>query len=73
MRRVPVESTSIGSVGYADNVLEIRFRNGGVYRYFRVPPNVYECLMRAESKGRFFNLHIRNAYRFERLAAASRR
>jgi len=73
MRRVPVESTSIGSVGYADDVLEIRFRNGGLYRYFGVPPDVHQGLMRADSKGRFFNLHIRDRYRFERLSLASRR
>lgn len=36
MRWVPVESTSLDCVGYENEVLEIRFNNGGVYRYFGV-------------------------------------
>jgi hypothetical protein len=67
MHRVSVESSSIDSVGYEDEVLEIRFRNGGVYRYFGVPPEVCLDLLRADSKGRFFNRYVRGVYRGERL------
>ena len=39
MKRVAVDSSSIASVGYDSKayVLEIEFRNGGVYRYLDVP------------------------------------
>jgi hypothetical protein len=70
MQRVPVESSSIDSVGYDDEVLEVRFANGGVYRYFDVPPEVCLELLNATSKGRFFNRRIRGHYRCERLARA---
>ena len=30
MHRVPVDSSSIESIGYEKNVLEVRFRNGGL-------------------------------------------
>lgn len=62
MHRVPVESSSIESIGYEKNVLEIGFRNGGVYQYFDVPEETLVMLMRAESKGRFFNQHVRGHY-----------
>jgi hypothetical protein len=62
MHRMPVESSSIDSVGYERNVLEVRFRNGGLYQYLDVPEQAVVSLMRAESKGRFFNQQIRGRY-----------
>lgn len=70
MRRQPVESSSLQSVGYdvTNQVLEIQFRTGRVYRYFGVPPDVYSSLMQASSLGAFFNASIRDQYAFERVA-----
>jgi KTSC domain len=62
MHRVPVDSSSINSIGYEKNVLEVCFRNGGLYQYFDVPEQVVVSLMRADSKGRFFNQEIRGRY-----------
>ncbi|MBB1156805.1 KTSC domain-containing protein [Amycolatopsis rubida] len=61
MRRVPVESSVIRDVGYdaAKSVLEIGFRNGGVYRYHLVPARVHRELMAAESPGRYLNQEIK--------------
>lgn len=70
MHRVPVHSSSLDSVGYEGNVLEVRFRNGGVYRYFDVPERMYSLLMGADSKGAFFNRHIRDRYEGVRLKRA---
>jgi KTSC domain-containing protein len=75
MHRVPVESSVLDSIGYEKNVLEIRFCNGGLYQYLDVPESVLAELMRAESKGRFFNESIRGrfpAVRLERQAAPRR-
>ena len=70
MRRQPVESSSLQSVGYdaASQVLEVQFRTGRVYRYFGVPPDVYNSLLQASSRGAFFNANIRDQYPFERVA-----
>lgn len=62
-----VESSSIDSVGYEDEVLEVRFKNGGLYRYFGVPPEVCFDLLKADSIGRFFNRRIRGSYPGKRL------
>ncbi|HKH64335.1 MAG TPA: KTSC domain-containing protein [Solirubrobacterales bacterium] len=67
-----MESSSLASVGYEDEALEVRFRNGGVYRYFGVPDWLHRMLLKTESKGRFFNLAIRDRYRAEKLAPARR-
>ena len=64
MRRIPVDSSALRSVGYdaASRVLELEFSSGDVYRYRNVPPNVYSELMAAESHGTYFALHIRPVF-----------
>ncbi|MET0967427.1 MAG: KTSC domain-containing protein [Nakamurella sp.] len=63
LRRLPVESTSLASVGFdpATNQLEIEFRDGGVYRY-AVPRRIHQELMSADSLGAFFARRIRHHY-----------
>ena len=65
IKRVPVESSAIATVGYSKSIraLEIEFRNGAIYRYLDVPANVYEALLRARSKARFYDENIRHRYR----------
>ena len=68
MDRQPVESSLIRSVGYAPtaSILEVELAESGrVYRYFDVPYSLFEELMAAESKGAYFNDHIRDMYAFE--------
>lgn len=59
---VPVQSSNMAAVGYRDDELVIEFKNGRRYVYSGVPREVYEGLMYAESKGRFFNENVRKAY-----------
>ena len=42
--------------------MEIEFDSGAVYQYLEVPSRTYEQLLRAESKGRYFNNEIREIY-----------
>mgnify|MGYP001554822885 CR=1 FL=1 len=71
MKRAPVESSVIKSVGYDEStsVLEVQFPDGDVYRYFEFPAFLYRGLMLATSKGHFFNTRIAGRYRYERVAA----
>ena len=66
MRRAPIESTSLASVGYdpSHRVLEVEFHGGRVYRYFGVPLRRYQELLAAESAGRFLNTRIKGFYPF---------
>ena len=69
MRRRRVESTTVRSMGYQrrSRILEIEFQSGAMYQYFRVPARVYEEFRKAESKGKYFNGEIRDAYAFVRV------
>ena len=64
MRRTAVDSTTMRSVGYdsAQQILEVEFTSGAVYQYLDVPAIVFDGLMAAESKGRYFNHEIRDDY-----------
>jgi len=62
MERMPVESSTLVSVGYDSTsaTLEIEFRTG-IYQYFGVPSEIHEGLMSAGSKGSYFTEFVRKA------------
>jgi|Tabmets5t2r1_1033131.scaffolds.fasta_scaffold551769_1 hypothetical protein len=65
MKRRPVVSDAMRSVGYLNGTLEIEFVSGDVHRYFDVPRPLYDEFVRAPSLGRFFNRWIRDRFRSE--------
>jgi hypothetical protein len=66
-----VESTAISEIDYdAERTkLLIRFQSGERYVYVGVPGEVHRSFVEADSKGRFFQLHVRDRYPFNRLDA----
>jgi hypothetical protein len=71
MNWVTLESEMLAAVAYdtAKQILYLRFRNtGDVYRYFEFPMAQYQNFLAAESHGRFFLAHIRDCFRYERMA-----
>jgi hypothetical protein len=64
LRRRPVSSSSIQSVGYdgSTRTLELEYVNGSVYRYFDVPQPTYAGLMAAPSIGSYVNARIKPYY-----------
>lgn len=69
MNRIPVDSSNLASIGYDESflTLEIEFQGGRVYQYFDVPSHVFEGLMAAGSKGKFFHAQIKGHFRYARL------
>ena len=66
-----IESKLLSAMAYdaEHSMLFVRFRGSGdVYRYFEFPPEQYTRLLAAESRGRHFLTHIRNQFRYERMA-----
>jgi hypothetical protein len=59
-----MKSTSLRAAGYQElsALLELEFRTGAIYHYFGVPPLTFHELLQAESKGGYFNHHIRNRF-----------
>ena len=64
MKRAPVVSSSIVSVGYDATLfeLEIEFQNGRVYRYLQVPVAAYRLLLQAPSIGEYVNRVIKSRF-----------
>ena len=64
MNVTAVESTTLARVAYDDaqELLQLEFRSRDVYRYFGVPAAVHEALLRAPSKGGYFNQSIRGRF-----------
>jgi KTSC domain len=64
-----VESTAISEIDYdAERAkLLIRFKSGERYVYVGVPDDVHRSFVKADSKGRFFQFHVRDRYPFNRL------
>jgi len=72
MRLDTVESTMLHAVGYDPDlhVLEVIFNTGGIYLYRDVPPDVYEGLLSADSKGEYFHEVVRDRFPHWTLAEA---
>ena len=70
MQRQWIESSVLASVGYdrGGHVLEVEFKNGGVYRYFNVPEQTVESLATARSHGSFFGREIRTRFKWKKIA-----
>lgn len=67
MDRIPLVSSILAWVQYFPNssVLQVGLRTGRDYDYFDVPLDTYQDLLASESKGRFYNAHIRNDFRYQ--------
>ena len=66
---ISVESTNLSRVRHDENsnTLEIEFIGGNVYQYFDVPKSIYDELLGAGSKGKFFHQQIKGHFRYARV------
>jgi len=69
MKRTPVDSSNIASIGYDENsqTLEVAFLNGGVYQYFDVSKREYDGMMSANSHGQYLAQNIKGKYRYSKV------
>jgi hypothetical protein len=51
--------------------LEVGFQTGAVYTYLDLPPDVFEKMKAARSRGKFLNEEIKGKYPFEKTKDAS--
>ena len=72
MNVTAVESTTLATVGYdaARELLQLEFRSRAIYLYFGVPSAVHEALLRAPSKGNYFNRVIRGRFPYSQISNA---
>jgi hypothetical protein len=59
-----VESSTMDAIGYdaEKQVLKIKFDSGDTYKYMDVPEATYKKMMKAKSKGKFFDAHIKDKF-----------
>lgn len=64
-----LESTLLESAAYdgALQILFLQFRDHALYNYYEVPADVYDELLNAPSKGKYFNSRVRGRYRHQRV------
>ncbi|RYU90806.1 KTSC domain-containing protein [Mucilaginibacter terrigena] len=69
MRRQAVQSSALKSIGYNTEkfILELEFREGGVWQYFKFKPGAYKKFTSSESLGNFFVTKIKGKYREEKV------
>jgi len=66
---VGVVSSNVSEIGYDINDLElyVRFNNGYLYVYQEVPPEVWDQIYMADSKGRFIHTNLKGFYPYARV------
>ena len=74
MQPVDWKSSLLEAAAYQDQLalLQVAFRSGAVYHYLGVPAQTYQELLRAESKGGYFNSHIRNCFAYSKIHPAGK-
>ncbi|KKM90278.1 hypothetical protein LCGC14_1240380 [marine sediment metagenome] len=65
-----VESSNIAAIGYDEFQAELHVQFKGrptVYVYQDVPRNIFDDIMRSESKGAFLSAQVKGVYTFDKL------
>jgi KTSC domain len=67
--RVPLDSSSLASVGYeADaSILEVEFTDGSLYQYVDVPAELFDEIVSSDSPGTTFNETVQGRFAYVRL------
>lgn len=73
MKRSPVASSNIKSIGYDNDrqTLELEFINETVYQYFNITEDVYQSIASSASIGAYFAKNIKDRYSYIALSNAS--
>jgi DNA polymerase-3 subunit epsilon len=69
IKRKPVQSSNLKSVGYLEGVLEVEFVNGGIYQYDKVSAELYDELITAKSIGSLFHeKFVKTKYAYRKIS-----
>jgi len=65
------ESDAISYIQYnkKKKILEVKFKERGLYQYHRVPETIFLDMMKAPSKGSYLNKKIKDYYRYKKIAS----
>ena len=69
IERTEVVSSNLEAFSYDAEAKELHvwFRSGAEYVYAEVPQDVADGLLKASSKGKYLNEHIKQVYQYEKV------
>ncbi len=67
MRKIPVISSNVNSIGYENGIIEVAFNNGSIYQYYGVNENLFNQFLNAPSKGRFVH-YVLKGFNYRKVA-----
>ena len=72
--QAPVASSNVRSLAYdpEDGTMSVRFRNGGTYFYYDVPPEVFERVKGSDSVGGALHSEVKGVYDYKRVGVLRR-
>ena len=59
---IQINSSVIKSIAYEADSMFVLFQDGSLYSY-EAPVQVFKDWLKSESKGRFFNMEVRNKFK----------
>ncbi len=64
MKMIKVSSSAISAIGYdsSTSTMRIVFIESGPYDYHSVPEHIFTAFLQSNSKGAYYNDHIRDHY-----------
>lgn len=64
-----VISSTLEAVNYNEttSILTIKFHNGEKHEYYSVPDYIYDSLVNARSKSKFYKQNIKNVYQSDQV------
>lgn len=73
LRNVEFDSSTLekGQYDNVNQVLKVKFKNGNIYKYLDVPPDVFGELVAADSQGSFFAKEIKGQYDYKKMRKSS--
>ncbi len=65
MEMIRVSSSAMDAIGYDPKLqrMYIMFHQGDTYTFCRVPQMIFDGLLAAHSKGRYYDQHIKDRYK----------
>jgi hypothetical protein len=75
MNWILLDSSVLRAARYVEEqeLLDLEFRNGAIYRYLDFPADRYRALLSAESHGQYFNQYIVGQFQEEKLRPPNRK
>ena len=67
MQTHKVDSSNLKEVSYDGQNLQVKFKNDTVYEYYDVGAEVFQNLLSAESKGRYFNEYVKKVFEWKQV------